>query len=129
MAMARRAAVRDPCAMLRLTASQRQRGRSRDGRARNSSIEPVEPKGRVGLGADLRGHLSAWNQSSINKETLQGAPSERTFSAPYIVTVMHGIQLCSGSSRYRFRLSGLNNGFVLLAVSYRQATPSLIGDS
>jgi len=60
----------------------------------------------------LLGHLSAWNQSSINKETLQGAPSEATFSAPYIVTVMHGIQLCSGSSRYRFRLSGLNNGLL-----------------
>ena len=37
-------------------------------------------------------------------------PSERTFSAPYIVTVMRGVQLCSGSSRYFCRLSGLNQG-------------------
>jgi len=71
--------------------------------------------GRTGL----RGRLSAWNQSSINKETLQGAPSERPFSARYIVTMMPGVQLCSGSSWYSCRLSSLNNGFMALAVSCR----------
>ena len=63
--------------------------------------------GRLGEGrvyADIYRHGT--NPRSTRKY-FRVSPSERTFSAPYIVTVMRGVQLCTGSSRYSCRSSGL----------------------
>ena len=73
---------------------------------------PVEPKGRVGFGRGGSTRTSIGMEPILDQQgnTSGVSPSERTFSAPYIVTVMRGVQLCSGSSRYFCRLSGLNQG-------------------
>ena len=67
----------------------------------------MEPKGRVGLGRGGSTRTSIGMEPILDQQGNTSSPSERTFSAPYIVTAMRGIQLCCGSSQYSCRLSGL----------------------
>ena len=79
----------------------------------------MEPKGRVGLGRGGSTRTSIGMEPILDQQGNTSSPSERTFSAPYIVTAMRGIQLCSGSSRYSCRLSGLNQGSTPLRATGR----------
>jgi hypothetical protein len=108
IAMARRAAVRDRRAMLDLTASQRRGRRRPNGRICCSSIGPVKPMGRVGLGRGRSTRTPIGMESNLDQQgasSLQGSPSERSFCASYVATVMPAVQLCGGSSRYSCRLA------------------------